>query len=885
MKMPTNGFRLSNLTIAVMIGLSATSALAADEQDAAEEEEQVIEEVVTVGTRLKGTAAAVLEERKQQAFVADILGAEQISRSGDSDAASALRRVTGLTLVDGKFIYVRGLGERYSSTQLNGATVPSPDPTRSVIPLDLFPSQIIESLSVQKSFSPSMPASFGGGNVNIRTKSIPNDFIFNVQAKVGTDSENWDDGLQYDDGSTAWYGRDSGTRGAPESLHNLWSSRTFLNDISIEENRQIALDINRNYDPTFQSVDPDMGLKATLGNYYDFDETRVGFLAVAGYDNEWDVAEEYQGEDFRQAGDDWEFVRGWDKVDSTEHSVRWSGMLNLGMDYDRTHKIDVSLMALNDTRDQVRDKYGNSNNILLEDGQRIRSFDVIYEERELLVNQIKGKHTFPEWWYIGLDWQYSDARSSRKAPGNMESRFIIEDDNEDGIFDLETEAGLTNATTAARYSFQELHDKVRNFGYNVSLPLELDQWEIELKVGGDFVEKARNSETRRFDINARALSNFDLSGHRMSDILSDDAIANATLNQRLLRDTTIAGDDYISATKVDAGYFEADLFFDGTWRFSGGIRYEDFRQVVVPIVPQTGDIDLPSDATPQDLLDLTFQEDDFYPSLAITYVMDNEMQFRFSYGETVVRPDVREVSPSTYIDPITEFPIGGTPGLSTTAIDNYDFRWEWYRESGDSLSIGLFYKDMDAPIESVQSPAQDGPPLIRIANAETGEVYGIEFDFMQSLGFLGEVGNDFFVSGNVTLSDSEIVLDSQSIVEQTGVSTAVTNLTRRLTGHSEYVVNFQLGFDSPNGEHAATLVYNVFGERIIIPGIERRPDAEEQPFHSLDLVYSWFPDFNSTIKLKVQNILDETKEIRFDNTLLRSETQGVGFSLSYKYEF
>jgi outer membrane receptor for ferrienterochelin and colicin len=192
MNKPENRFRVTQLTLAVLASLVMSQVtLAQDSQN----EDDVLDEVVTTGTRLKGTATAVIEERKNQAFVADILGADQISRTGDSDAASALRRVTGLTLVDGKFIYVRGLGERYSSTQLNGAAVPSPDPTRNVIPLDLFPSDIIESLSVQKAFSPSMPASFGGGNVNIRLKTIPDNFLFNMSGNVGYNSENSADAL------------------------------------------------------------------------------------------------------------------------------------------------------------------------------------------------------------------------------------------------------------------------------------------------------------------------------------------------------------------------------------------------------------------------------------------------------------------------------------------------------------------------------------------------------------------------------------------------------------------------------------------------------------------------------------------------------------------
>ncbi|MEM7388369.1 MAG: TonB-dependent receptor plug domain-containing protein, partial [Pseudomonadota bacterium] len=200
--------KINHAVLAALVGLSVNTAYAADEA-------QEIEEVVAVGQRLKGSAGAVLQERQNQAFVADIMGAEQISRTGDGDAASALRRVTGLTLVDGKFIYVRGLGERYSSTQLNSMYVPSPDPTRSVVPLDLFPSDIIESLSVQKSFSPDMPAHFGGGNVNIRTKSIPTDFLFKVDIGTSYNTNNSDTGYFYEGGDDDWMGRDDGTRALP----------------------------------------------------------------------------------------------------------------------------------------------------------------------------------------------------------------------------------------------------------------------------------------------------------------------------------------------------------------------------------------------------------------------------------------------------------------------------------------------------------------------------------------------------------------------------------------------------------------------------------------------------------------------------------------------
>ncbi len=883
MYQPIKRFPLSSLSLLVIASLGSTAI--SPVAQAQQSEEEAIEEVVTKGTRLKGTATAVIEERKNQAFVADILGAEQISRTGDGDAASALRRVTGLTLVDGKFIYVRGLGERYSSTALNSSAVPSPDPTRNVIPLDLFPADIIESLSVQKSYSPSMPASFGGGNVDIRLKSIPTQKIFNITLGTGYNSENSDNGITYNGGGSDWRGEDDGSRAATAAIAQRWADKNFLDNLPTDEARDLLLDVKRDYDPIEESIGPDASMNITFGNSYDFnDDWRVGFLWAAGYDNSTQVSEQYELQQADRIGDNIDLVRFFDDIRATETTVQYSNLLTVGLDYNRNHTVDYSLIVLNDTRDEVREQFGNTENLSLSENVRVRDVVVEYEERKLFTNQLKGQHTFPEYNFIGFDWRYSLGRSLRDAPGNFQSRFIIEDENLDGVFDAQNEIRLTNAPTAGRYSFQNLHDRLENFGYNLTVPFTIENWEMEFKMGADFITKARTAENRRFDVNSRAFADSSvLVGSRFGDILSNEALLAAELSGNpVIRDTTISGDDYVAGQKVDAYYIEADFFYQNKWRFTGGVRWEDYRQVVAPFDPRTNKFDL----TENGLEELAFQEDDLYPALALTYFYSQDMQFRASVGQTVVRPDLREVSSATYLDPLTNLPTAGTPGVQTTSVTNLDLRWEWYREAGNNLSVGLFYKDLENPIESVQSPAQDGPPLIRIANAESGEVYGLEVEFLQGLEvFGGGVWDNLFTSGNLTVSDSQIVLDRQNIVDLTGVSAAITNTTRRLTGHSQFVANLQMGYDSDNGEHSASLVYNVFGERILIPGIDGFDDSYEQPFHSLDTVYKYYPNFNTTVTFKIQNILDEDKVLEFEGQTLRSETRGRSISLSVKYDF
>jgi hypothetical protein len=249
-------------------------------------------------------------------------------------------------------------------------------------------------------------------------------------------------------------------------------------------------------------------------------------------------------------------------------------------------------------------------------------------------------------------------------------------------------------------------------------------------------------------------------------------------------------------------------------------------------------------------------------------------QIRIGYGETVVRPDIREVVPVAYYDPLTDIRTIGRSGLESSPLKNYDARFEYYGDNGDNYSIAAFYKDIESPIENVLSVG-DEDYTMTFVNGETAEVYGIEMEWLHSLTWLT---SGLFTSGNITLSDSEVSIDP-------AYAGNLTNSTKRMTGHSKYVVNFQLGFDSDNGNHSGSLLYNVFGERILASGVGGREDAFEQPFNSLDVVYTYYPSFDSTIKLKAKNILGEDQDVTQSDITVRSKEVGTIMELSYKYEF
>ncbi|WP_206483541.1 TonB-dependent receptor [Thalassotalea sp. G2M2-11] len=894
----TNQHKLQRLAVAVGLGLfSYTNVTAAQA-----EEQQVMEEVVAKATRLQGSAAAVIEERKNQAFVADILGAEQMSRTGDSDAASALKRVTGLTLVDDKFIYVRGLGERYSSARLNGANIPSPDLTRNVVPLDIIPSSIIESMAVQKAFSANMPAAFGGGAIDIRTKSVPSDFTAGVEIGGAYDSSA-DSGLTYH--------RPSG--GISEELKNAivdYRGRFTIDNIirrsnlsatetqtvseqAIAINHGLLKSLPRNLAISETSLDPAYNIKAHIGNSIDEQlfGGRIGFLASLAYDNKSDSAEKTTSVISQNLKDDCStsLASAEDVATScfntvknstvTTENERYNGVFNLGYKLNN-HSLAWNNLYLADNEDevevsQVESPAGSTVYTIATDDRANRVHEFDYQERTLQVSQLLGQHTFVDYWGLGIDWQYTRSKAKTEIP--FSAKFNFRDNFNNGVY---ANSNITGDDNRATYAYTDMEDRVNSYGANLTLPVYGDGYELEFKAGYDFSDRGRIYSTSSFAVHNKSGSGVVINDGSQSPLsnsnyLSDDFIDG----QRILVDfnepTAPDADDYIAAQKIDAAYGAFDMILDNSYRISGGIRYEAFKQSSIGTSSLIfGQEELDIFWSPEKIAAGSIESDDLYPSLAFTYLANEQYQVRASYGETVVRPDLREVVPVAYYDPLTDIRTFGRVGLQSSPIKNYDLRYEYYADNGDSYTIAAFYKDIQSPIETVLQIGDEDYSATFI-NGETGEVQGVELEWMLDL---TKVAEGFFTSGNITLSDSQVSIDPS-------LAGNLTNPTKRMSGHSEYVVNLQLNYDSANGNHSGSLVYNVFGERIIASGVGGREDAMEQPFHAVDLVYTYYPNFNSQIKVKVKNLLDEAQQVTQSGITVREKSVGTGVSISFKYDF
>ena len=864
---------------------------------------QQMEEVVVLG-RLRSAAAKLVDERMSEDVVADFMGAEMIQRIGDSTVAAALRRVSGLSLVGSKFVYVRGLGERYSSTTLNGAVIPSPDLSRNVIPLDIFPTSVVQTLAVQKSYSPNKSAAFGGGSIDIRTRGIPDDFTYSVTIGSGFNTASRGEMLTYQGGDDDSLGEDDGTRALAPSLSqaiqrfsgNL-NAQGILSGLRREGNpeatladaevinRQLALDLNRDISIYTQDSTPDVDLKGSIGNNYILtDDWEVGFLASAGYKSGWRQTQTIARSLALPAE---EFESEQESTKSTDLSAT----INLGAQYTDDHELKITSLYLRNTEDEVARNDFFNENAQLSSGLGFRRETLKFEERHLTVNQISGEHFLgadtrsllkglvPEWVPEGfkVDWMYSEAGARTSIPNEVSVSSSTVNDPLTGAVES---ASVNLSSSAADFRFTQLDDDVTSYRWQAVLPIETARSIIELSAGAEHGQKSRTYRQAQFGLGPLQVDVPSVLTGPLGTVFSDTNVTNPA-NGFVFDLIGTNNQSYLAATMTDAVFGNLDWTLDDRWRASVGARWEDYRQVALDWNIFGNGIDNPQISNdPVILARGTYRNDKVYPSVSLTYMSDwwaEIFQLRFGWSETVVRPDLRELTDASYIDARTGYLTDGNPDVRPADFVNIDIRAEWFFSNDDTFSITLYRKDIANPIEFYESAASDTNRAREIINAESGQITGLELDGLKSLAFLGESFEPFFVQGNLTIQDTEIKAGVQA--------DAPTNNVRQLSGASNYVANLMMGFDSMNGQHSTTLVYNVFGERLYLAGRNGAPDGFELPFHSLDLTYSWYPTELITINGKLQNLLNERVIIERDGVNTFEEKPGMTAALSFNLTF
>ena len=825
------------------------------------------------------------DAKRNTSEISAVLDSSSIERAGDDNIAIALTRLAGLSLVRGKYVYVRGLGDRYSSASLNGLNLPSPEPLKRVVPLDLFPTSIIESSVVQKTYSADMPGEFGGGMVEIKTKAVPLDRIFEFSASTSfnTATSLKDDGLMYDGGEDS-LGYDNGIRSIPSGVQNAINNNLKL-DRSNFNSTQLA-NFGREFENSalwvIQSGDVplDESYSLTYGDSLDglgidqiinIPSATMGFMVTGGYKNSWDTQEGIrQTGDLQNVGGTVNVIVQNDKTfRSTTNDITAYAMAVLGVETDLSELKYTGLYIHKGSKEaRILQGYDSS------DSANVREDFTEFYERELTNHQLNFNKTFENGWNLNVG--LSDGEAERDSP--YERVVFYEDGNNDGVYLYDVNTGRNQT------QFSMVEDQTTNVVIDLEIPFGSSTF---LRAGVESLENDRSAEVRSYRfLAAGGPIPQDGLDNRIDYIFADQ---NFDPNRLLVIENTASSSPagYLGLLEVDSTYISVESKIRDNFEITAGIRHEDGLQQV-----NTFDLFTGVDST----IDKSIEEDYLLPSMTLTYLpeFDENLQFRLGLSQTIARPTFRELSPTLFIDVDTDRVIAGSLYLQDSEIDNIDLRAEYYFGLNQFLTAGIFYKDILNPIEETVNESGD-LIITSYQNVPSAEITGFEIEYEQIFEAIMDSNNDLIVKFNYTDTDSEVIVNpGDTYINNLGTSVNAQTLLAngrdtRLQGQSDTIANFQIGLDNLQDQSEATLIFNYVSDRVRARGVDVLPDIIEEPPLLVDFTYSRvlaYPDYDLKLSLELRNLLDEEYYASMRNVAIYDQYDlGQSASLGFKFSF
>ena len=813
---------------------------------------------VTVADQ-RGTASALLQNRQTAAAVTDAIGREQISESPDSDAAAAMARVPGVSIVDKKFVFVRGLGERYGNTTLDGAVMPSPIADRKAVPLDLVPASFIENVSTSKSYLPRQPADYAGGLVQIETRRVPGEDFLKVGIGTGMETATTGKtGLGYTGGGLDFLGIDDGLRALPDVLPaDQAVSRSTLSPEQLEAigeafapgwaGTPLELPFGRSGELAFATEVP-LGAKA------------LGLLATAHWDDSWDRREGYVERVFASAGlADPEVDYGGDQSTRT---VTLGGLLNMDYPLAPSHRISFNGLLNRVTEDQSRVLEGFN----LDSNTNQRNTRIQYVENSLVQGRLSGKHYLNALGGTTAEWKAAYSRAGRYEPNTRE--VLYRESN--GVFLWD------NFIQSGSIFHQDLTEDAVNLNVDVQFPIRVNGQTGTIEVGASSLTRDRDVLSRRFRfIPNRSIPN-GIKASSPDGIFTPGNIGPGP-RQFEIKEATFRPDNYVADQTTTGAYLMADFELVPRLRFAGGARIERSRQVVEPrdvftrgIGPLTG---------------AALDNTDFVPGATLTWSASDRVNIRAAASRTLARPEFRELAPFSFADFAGGYLVVGNPILQRSRITNFDLRWEWFPRPGAVVAVSGFYKKFKDPIEEVVFPSSEY--IKSWLNAGTANNIGTEIEVRSDLGFISEPLENFALNVNVTLVDSEVETGSvaQIFVPGSGpLEIDVVGQKRRLQGQSPYVINAGANWASSSGRTSVSLLFNRFGRRISQVGSQFLESVFEEGRDQFDLVVEQAIGSHVSAKLSATNLLAADYRFTQGGDLLRGWQPGRAFSVGLTWQ-
>ncbi len=817
-------------------GEGNTAAADAEQADA----EQTGPEISVPGGDIVVTGRRSRNVVKASNQVISVLSAEEIARTGEGDIAGALGRVTGLSVVGNGLVYVRGLGDRYSLALLNGSPLPSPEPLRRVVPLDIFPTGVIASSLVQKSYSVNYPGEFGGGVINLTTKAVPEEPFLTISGGGNVDTETTGQtGYSYYGSKSDWTGFDNGSRDLPNSLKDYFKSGALVNSDQAL-GRTIGSDLVRFSKATAQRVrdlPPGYSVSLTGGTSFDIGDGRIGVIAAAGFSNKWQNREVTQQ---TTNSSDLSLNTDFRRVNTDNHIIA-NGLIGLGAEFGN-NKIRWTNLYIRDTVKQTRLGLGKRfvNSVTADYNQQ----DTAWYERQLIDTQFVAelKPTSE----LSIDLRGGYANSQREAPYEFGFEYVRTNVASDpfGNFFVNN---LNGNSGEAQVAFSDLNENLWSGGIDISYKVTP---ELTATVGGVYSDTARTSSRREFTF--RASNNFPAAAAVLRpDLLLSPGLINGVTTDSAGRPlTTPVGGINLIETDTGSPAFRAKLrnyagYAKVNWQVTddlsldAGVRFEKARQSVEAVQVY---------ATPTALPDSPALRKQYWlPAATLTYQVEPDVQVRLSASKTIARPQFRELIYQPFFDPDSNRQYLGNPLLTDSQLYNGEARVEWYFATDQRLSVSGFYKKIKNPIESYVFVLADDL-VTSYANAPEAQLYGAELE-LQKYFDLGAEGGWFgnrrgVVIANYTYSHSKLKVnaaDSVAIYPQ-AAATSATDFFRNgapLTGQSDHLVNLQLGLENTERLSQQTILLSFASNRVVsrgLNGTEPLPDVIEKPGVQLDVV-------------------------------------------------
>lgn len=810
-----------------------------------------VNEVVVQSKVDNSFEAALLNKIKRSESIGDGLSAEQIKRTPDVTSSEVLKRISGVSIVDNKFLFVRGTSERYNNALLNNSSLASTEPDKKSFAFDLLPSNLLDNTIIVKSFTPDKPGEFSGGLVELNTIDFPDKLKMYISVSSSyTHNTTFKNFYSSSGGKFDFLGIDDGSRKIPDAIPSDLNKGNY----SSSQLTEFAKSFKNNWSINSSKAPVNSGFSFSIGDGTTLIGENFGFVASISlrnnYSNTHIVRNEYEADNSKRYN-----FSGF----QSKYSTLLGGLLNLSYKFAGKNKISIKNTYSRASDDEVAEltgsQYSDSGTDQIQTAFR-------FTERYVFSTQLIGEQNFPSINNLNVEWRINNSTSKRIEPDYRRiiySKSIGEDVPYSALLGFQV-----NQKNGGRF-FSDLSEDTKGAGIDLTLPIN----DIKLKFGGLIDFKDRDFNSRLFGVIINAAGN-GITDYNLLYLPKEQIFApeNFRKNGFSIQEYLNGTNKYRAEQRINSAYIMTDFnfkFFENEIRFITGARIEYSNQTIKS-----------RDLSDQKDFVVGLSNTVVLPSINLIYKLNESTNIRTAFSKTVNRPELRELAPFAYFDFYTQTSLRGNENLKMAFIKNYDIRLETFPNIGEMVSASIFYKDIKDAIEQVVVTGSALGSERTYSNSKSAKVYGLEIEGRLSLGNFIKGLNGFAISGNYSLIKSNVIVE--------GSETTIARKNRPLQGQSPYVVNLSLSYNDINNGTLISLIYNKIGKRIVEVATAYEEDVIEMPRDIVDITISQNIFQNFELKFSIKDLLAMQQKFIQGNNIARmnSKDRSISLGISYK---